>query len=133
MGISSPTIGYTGYVASNTTLQKDIAEYSTTSTSAVTKITGSSIEDVAAGSTIRFIADLKKAGGGSTWLYFYIGGVLIQSMNESNVGYTTTSQDVTVSWRRGDIIEIKLKATVGGTAYCKNVEFAADPSPVIFD
>jgi len=131
MGISSPKVGYTGYVASNTTLQNDTTEYSTTSTSGVSKITGTWIEDVAAGSKIRFKADLKKAGGGSTWLYLYIGGVQITSFNENNVAYQSHTTDLTVSWHRGDAIDIRLKSTVAGTAYVDNVEFCADPSPII--
>lgn len=133
MGISSPNVGYKGYVASATTLQNDAVEYSTTSTISVTKITGTWIEDVAAKSTIRFKADLKKVGGGSTFVYLYIGGVLITSFNENNVAYQSHSTDITVAWDRSELIDIKLKATVGGTAYVKNVEFCADPSPIILD
>jgi len=133
MGISSPKIGFSGYVASNNSLQKDTAEYSTTSTSSVTKITGTWIEDVATNSKIRFEAELKKAGGGSSWVYLYIGGNLITSFNEANVAYQAHTTDLTVTWNRGDKIEIKLKSTVAGTAYMKNLDFLGDKSPMIID
>ena len=135
MGYASPfeAIGYNGLVASDTTLQKDTTEYSTTSTSGETKLTGTWIEDVSTGSTIRFKADLKKAGGGTTYVYLYMGGSLVATFSEVNVAYQSHSVDIDITWDRTDAMSIVLKSTVAGTAYVKNVEFCGDKSPIIID
>jgi len=136
MGYASPSIkvGYNGYVASANTLQIDATEYSTSSTSGVVKITGIWLEDVTAGSTIRFKVDLKKAGGGAARCRIYIDGVAkgASYLFTKNVGYTGVSEDITVDWDRNAVIEIKLWSSVGGTAYMDNTEIAATRSPLLF-
>jgi len=134
MGISAPKIGYSGYVASDTTLQKDTSEYSHDTSTATTKITGTWIEDVATGSKIRIKCDMKYAGvGGAAKVRVYIGGIQIKEFSENNAGYTAQEYDATVSWNRSDAVRITVHRSVNGTGFMKNFELCGDQSPVILD
>ena len=130
--ITHEKVGYVGYVASADTLQKDVTEYSTTETSYVIKVTGTWLSDVQSGSTIRFKCDMKKAGGGASNVVLTIGGVVVKSISENNVAYQSHSYDLNITWARSDQILIKLKSTVAGTAYVKNIEFAGIECPLVF-
>lgn len=131
MGISSPSIGYDGYIASDTSLQKDATEYTTPSGTYVTKITGEWIENVTEGSSLRWKCDLKNVGGGSTHCLLKINGVDIQLAFEAAAAYNSHSYDLSITWHRNDVVLIQLLSFGGGTAYVKNVEFAGNKSPII--
>jgi len=135
MGISSPKVGYTGYVASDTILQKKTNEYTTSSTTPTEVLTGKWIQDVNADSTIRWKAELKctTGVGGRTYVYLYINNVLKATLDDNNAAYQAHEDDITVDWNRGDVISIRLKINVGGTAAVKNNEFCGDQSPVILN
>jgi hypothetical protein len=134
MGVSSPQkVGYDALVASDISLIKDATEYSTTAGTYQTVITGEWIEDIGAESKIRFKCDLKQAGGGWAHMLLGIAGTVIISHIENNVAYQTHTDDVPITWRRGDIVLVRIYNAGGTRAYIKNVEFAGNKSPVRLD
>jgi hypothetical protein len=134
MGYTSPQrIGYDALVATDNTLIKDTTEYSTGAGTYQTVITGEWIEDTAPDSKIRFKCDLKQAGGGWCHMLLGIAGIVITSHIENNVAYQTHTDDLPITWKRGDVVLVKIYDAGGTTAYIKNVEFAGNKSPVKLD
>jgi len=134
MGISSPQIGFSGFVATDDVLQTDPTVYNTASTTPEEKITGSIITDVAAGSTLRFKATIRNnAGGNKCKCRIRINGVTLVTLEEGGGAYVTHSGDFTVNDPRGSIITIAVWKSLAGNGDVKDITLCGAPSPAKFD
>ena len=137
MGYASPQVGYTGYTPTDDKLQEDTTTYTETTDSYVTKITGYALTDVQADSKFRFKVELRNATGARvTEMKVFIGGEEIWYTFDltSDTFWVAKTADKAVTWKRGDLIEVKLRCdTLGGQAEMKNFEICGKISPVRLD
>jgi len=134
MGISSPAVGFAGFVATDVVLQTDPTVYNTASTTPEEKITGALISDVSYGSTLRFKATLRNnAGGNYCKCRLRINGVTVASVQENGGGYVTHSDDFQITDVRGSIITIAVWKSLAGNGDVKDISICGSPSPAKFD
>lgn len=137
MGYASHKIGYTGYAPTDDKLQEDTTVYTEATAADVTKITGYALTDVQNKSKLRFKLEGKTDQAGGAWhVKVYIGGDLIWLTQHTGNVYQAKTADILVSWRREDLIDVKLSNQTGplaGLAYLKNFEICGKISPVRLD
>jgi len=134
MGISSPQIGFSGFVATDDVLQTDATVWNANSTTPVEVMTGSIITDVAMGSKLRFKAALRNnAGGNKCKCRIRINGVTLVTLEEGGGAYVTHSGDFAVTDPRSSIITIAVWKSLAGNGDVKDISICGAPSPAIFD
>ena len=137
MGYASPSVGYVGYVPSNTTLYIDSTQNGITSTSWMDLWTGRFISDCRIYSKIRFKCDIQNAGAADCYVRLYntITGETYASFTQAPDGlnWHSHSGDFTISQNaRGQELLIQGYYDPGGGGAVKNVEIAGAISPIIF-
>lgn len=135
MGISSPAIGYSGFIASDVVIWTDPTVYVASSTSSVEILWGSIIEDIAANSKLRFKATLKddNNNAGTTYCYLRINGSTIATVSESGAAYVTDEDDFDFTYKRGDLVAIAVKKSFAGTGSIKDISITGSRSPIIIN
>jgi len=134
MGISSPSIGYSGFAATDVVLQTDPTVWNANTTTPVEVITGSIITDVANGSKLRFKATIRNnAGGNKCKCRIRINGVTLVTLEEGGGAYVIHSGDFVVNDPRSSIISIAVWKSLIGNGDVKDISICGSPTPAIFD
>lgn len=136
MGISSPVVGYDGYIASDDVLVLDPTIYNSFGGAGyTTKITGSAISDVSEGSNFRFKMSLKHTQvGHNIEVRVSIGSdeIWYKKHIAPDLNWHTYTEDITVIWHRGDILRVKNQASAN-TGSMKDFTICGLISPLRLD
>ena len=136
MGYASPSIGYTGYVASDDILTSDDTEQTNSTTDYVVVYTGRFLNDLRAGSTLRFTAETYvDVGATSMTTVLSCNGTNLMVLQQTAHAYGGQTKDFDIpEGCGGKEFEISIKtSSAPHTAHIKLVKIRGKPSPIILD